>query len=105
MSCILSPASLARVIYSFGWHCTSLPVIVSPGFIWLVAFSALHPILSAFGAFTVRNVSVTQPQSSPFQILLFHNTAVRFLSKVTELPTVGINKQSLKLFTSFRKFP
>ena len=105
MSCILSPASLVRVIYSFGWHRTSLPVIVSPGFIRLVAFSALQTILSAFGACTVQNLSVTRPQSSPFQIPLFHNSAVRFLSKVTELPTIGLNKQSLKLFTSFRKFP
>ena len=53
----------------------------------------------------MQNLSVTRPQSSPFQIPLFHNSAVHFLSKVTELPTNGLNKQSLKLFTSFRKFP
>ena len=92
MSCILPPASLVRVMYSFGWHRTSFPAIVSPGFIRLVAFSALQTILSAFGACTVQNLSVTRPHPHPFKVCC--SVTVLF-AKVTELPTFGSNKQSL----------
>ena len=93
LSCMLSPASLIRVIYSFGWHRTSLPVIVSSGFKLLMAFGAFQTILSVSGAYTVQNLSVPRPQSSSFQIPLFYSSAVHFLSKVTELPISGLNNQ------------
>ena len=111
MSCTLSQASLVRVIYSFGWHHTSLPVIASSGTYSAYGFRRLPNYLIRF--WCIHSTEPFCPMTTVFilsnpAVLLFYSIAVRFLSKVTELPISGLNnlrpqsKNSLLLHTPFK---
>ena len=88
LSCMLSPASLIRVIYSFGWHRTSLPVIVSSEIYSAYGFRCLPNYLIRFRC--IHSTEPFCPMTTVFilsnpAVLLFYSIAVRFLSKVTAL--------------------